>query len=122
LKEGEREGEVERGRETAKIVPVLMTVFLFPFPLPRYHTSVGSLKGLVLKQVRWADVAVVTKKIEDALAAMLGPRTAADDAPPPKEKGKKEKKEGAAAAAGAESAATKAEAAADTKATGGKNI
>jgi hypothetical protein len=57
----------------------------------RYKINTGVLLGKVRERLRWADGGVMKKEMDAQVAALLGPRTAADDAKPVKTKAKKEK-------------------------------
>lgn len=72
----------------------------------RYRTPPGPLLAAVKAKQPWADVAVVKAELDGQLAALLGPRTAADDAPVEKPKKAPKDKEAAPAPEAAPTAPT----------------
>lgn len=44
----------------------------------RYHYSIGPLLAKVREQYKWADGKVIKEETEEQIAALLGPKTAAD--------------------------------------------
>lgn len=59
----------------------------------RYHTNTNPMLGKVVSSLKWADVALIRKELEEQVASLLGPKTEEDMKPPEKKKKpKKEKK------------------------------
>lgn len=62
---------------TAK-APIHLSISLHCLPAPRYHFNLNILLGAAARQLKWADGAAVRAVLEEALAALLGPKTEAD--------------------------------------------
>lgn len=79
----------------------------------RYRTNLGFMLGLLREKHPWVDPQAAKAEFEKQLAAMLGPRTAADDDAAGGGKKKKKKDKGAGAAAASSSASSSAAPAAE---------